>query len=584
MKRRIVAALCVIAGSVVPGTVSRAEDETVEISTTNQVHLRRQETNHKGVSAIFDSEGRNGASYISGGVVGSVDGGLCETTKAPPCVPPAGRSMSVTSVLGACESTAEIGCIEGLATRTTSGELVPLVKVAGGETVFPEDDAISVPRGTTLTTWEDPSGRRYVVNATVVTIFAGTGAGSWLVGDVELEVQITRIQRGTTQPPTTAAMIPDPATGKPTLSYVGSVGNSPNARAVPLVVGTRFNLRLRVPNTVSGWFQGRIANAVVGSKSLTGNRTVYEVEGDVMSTYVAGALVPDTHPNYSDLPQAARERSSSVINYPPNDLRYYDTWNRFFEGDKAFTAATKWTLKSISTASGKCFSGSSGLSGVASTNAAFYQSGVPAFDAKTGSFDYKVASLHYDQNGALAKGSYSLSIPLAALRCLYGVSIDPSVARVSVEYADGQEPSIAVKSVSVKDGWVNVSHTGFTYSAPTIRTTFGVVASDTGSTNQGNFSSLMARHRSSSSVTTTIRGSRATLTITLGSKQTVRVFRKVGKKMTLLKTFSGKKGVNRFTTSYRKPWTFVVLGKNYVVIPPKVTSSGASGAGLTRLS
>jgi len=74
-------------------------------------------------------------------------------------------------------------------------------------------------------------------------------------------------------------------------------------------------------------------------------------------------------------------------------------------------------------------------------------------------------------------------------------------------------------------------------------------------------------------VRTAASGAKATLTINLTSAQKVKVYRKVGKKLTLIKTISGKKGTNRFVTVYKTTYSYVVKDAKGKVIPPQLSSA-----------
>jgi len=92
-----------------------------------------------------------------------------------------------------------------------------------------------------------------------------------------------------------------------------------------------------------------------------------------------------------------------------------------------------------------------------------------------------------------------------------------------------------------------------------------------GATSGGTTTSLPANY-----VRTAASGAEATLTIN-------KVYRKVGKKLTLIKTISGKKGTNRFVTVYKKTYSYVVKDAKGKVIPPQL-SSAAHRFGLRYLS
>ena len=74
------------------------------------------------------------------------------------------------------------------------------------------------------------------------------------------------------------------------------------------------------------------------------------------------------------------------------------------------------------------------------------------------------------------------------------------------------------------------------------------------------------------SVKTTIKGIKATITVTLAAKGTFTVYRKVGKKLTIVKKVSGKKGANKVVTSYLKGYSFVVKDAKGKTIAVRTTS------------
>jgi hypothetical protein len=74
-------------------------------------------------------------------------------------------------------------------------------------------------------------------------------------------------------------------------------------------------------------------------------------------------------------------------------------------------------------------------------------------------------------------------------------------------------------------------------------------------------------------VRTAASGAKATLTINLLTKQTVKIYRKVGSKLTLLKTLAAKAGKNTYSTVFKKTYTFVVKDAKGKVIPPLLSSS-----------
>ena len=502
---------------------------------------------------------------------------LCNGATDPACSPSLNSHMNVSTVLGVCESDAEVGCVEALSSRSTGGEFVALTRVDGGVTVHAENPALRLPRSATLSTWQDSSGARYVLTAHMTT-WLTAASGSWGVPtSSSLTVMISRIPRATTHPAGSVSIIDSASLpGKKTYS----VSNGTPMNTVELTKGLRFNLKIRVPNTVAGWFQGRIANAVVGSKPLSDSRTVYELEGDVASVYVAGGEADSSNPQFPVKPWTYNGFMNSLSN--PSVIQDYDKWKPFLN-DKAVTTRNEWVLTALAMPNNNCFDASKGLTGVASTNAAFYSPTPPTYNSSTGAVEYKVASPHFDESGNVAVGSYSLSIPTAAIQCMYKVSVEPEAAEVSFKYDDGSDPYVVTQTVTKKDNWINVSVTGIHFSAPTVATRFGTLSANASGTANSNFAALMAGAQASSSSTSTstltgnyvktvISGVKATVTVTLAAKGTFTVYRKVGKKLVLVKKVSGKKGANKVITSYLKGYSFVVKDSKGKTLAVKTTA------------
>ena len=107
------------------------------------------------------------------------------------------------------------------------------------------------------------------------------------------------------------------------------------------------------------------------------------------------------------------------------------------------------------------------LHGMMTTNAMAYSWSPPAF--KEGIMSYKVAGAHLDADGSVYKGTYDLAMNADSARCIYGFSNAPIKASVSVLSSGGGEQEISTETLSIKDGWMNLSAKNFTFSSPTIR-------------------------------------------------------------------------------------------------------------------
>ena len=86
----------------------------------------------------------------------------------------------------------------------------------------------------------------------------------------------------------------------------------------------------------------------------------------------------------------------------------------------------------------------------------------------TETLDYKVAAPHLLSNGSVFQGTYNLEIDEKLARCIYGFSDAPISATVSVIGVDG-ENKVATTLVSSSGGFLRLSASGFTFSAPIIK-------------------------------------------------------------------------------------------------------------------
>ena len=100
------------------------------------------------------------------------------------------------------------------------------------------------------------------------------------------------------------------------------------------------------------------------------------------------------------------------------------------------------------------------------TNSTAYSEGPPSFDGT--SLNYKVASLHYNPDGSVFRGSYNLVVRSDVARCLYKFTNAPIQASISVVSADGSN-NVATTVANEKNGWLYLSANGFTFSSPTIQ-------------------------------------------------------------------------------------------------------------------
>ena len=275
---------------------------------------------------------------------------------------------------------------------------------------------------------------------------------------------------------------------------------------------------------------------------------------------------------------------NSVMSASPYSSKAFEllTVFRDFVNDKAAALPGFWKVRTFSSGemsnAGTCIRSATGVSGIVSTNSTLYAEGPPAYNSTTKTIDYKVAAPHYEKDGtSVFKGRYNLMIRSDIARCIYKFTNAPISSTIEVIDENGA-PTTAITNVSETNGWVRLDASGFSFSAPVVR------VSITQSTADQTRAVLLVNNSSGSSTTgnannyvrTSVSSAKATLTIQLATKQTVKVYRKVSGKLTLLKTLVGRVGKNTFVTSYKKTYSFVVKDARGKVIPPKLSASSYS--------
>ena len=246
--------------------------------------------------------------------------------------------------------------------------------------------------------------------------------------------------------------------------------------------GYRFGMSVQLAQKVSGWFHGRIALPQI-SVSPDGKGQIVSIEAEpvkisTLDFTIPNAQIPESVRkvifNGSDwgVMSAANGGEQTMLNGLSDPLTM-QIMNDMLPtiGDKATKTSQYWSYSALNTWQNpeiqKCTKSKDELGGVVTTNALTYSAGPPIFNKSTGSLEYKVASPHFEANGAVALGSYDLVINSVVARCIYEFSSAPIQAEISVTTSDG-EKKVATTIVNEKNGWLYLSAKGFTFSSPTI--------------------------------------------------------------------------------------------------------------------
>jgi hypothetical protein len=173
-----------------------------------------------------------------------------------------------------------------------------------------------------------------------------------------------------------------------------------------------------------------------------------------------------------------------------------------------------------------------------------------------------IGTPHLRADGSVNSGSLRAFIPKnVALQCLGDGKPETTLAMVATaitvdrtEATEGaSKPTFTATAVLLPVEGIVVSVPTMTFSSPTYVVSSTLAAQNLAVLINGQNTSSGA---TKNTILTTVKGTRATVTVTLLVKGIFKVYKTYKKKTTLLKTIKGKKGANKFTTAYAKGMTF----------------------------
>ena len=418
-----------------------------------------------------------------GGVDSSLwDFGLCSEIGAADCSPSDGKWLTAWSILGTCRSEEDWGCIEEVKISAEGLDLQNLAKVEtiGDVTVFSGNADLGIPRASSPTKWQASDGSQYVVTSSVTRTFM-SGNNIWKSVGTDFQLQIERVSSSATL----VADIPYvcPNVSRPDKNSI--CGGGVSFRPLMFLPSTTFAVKVRLPNVVKGWFQARFKEGEIGSQALGNNNTLYDIAGSVAPIYIAGGVVDP-----AVLPSDFFQKLYPGISYLPGgvigpilpgqgtrSMQEYKEWSSYFD-DKALMTSYQWNIRSTDwPVNNTCFSSLTGVTGLLATNAAAYLGLPPTWNPESGELEYKVASPHFDETGQVSSGTYSVSMPASAAKCLYGSATLPSTVDVSVKPEEGGTSFNSTLALAEVNGWLNFSVKGFHFSSPSIKLKLGRASS-----------------------------------------------------------------------------------------------------------
>lgn len=246
---------------------------------------------------------------------------------------------------------------------------------------------------------------------------------------------------------------------------------------------TRIRVVMKMPKDLPNWYFGQVENASTVITPASGFNTV-SFEAEPAEIQKIAFL--------SELAKTPGESSSS--NQPPFTNWIMTPGNSYSIGsfsemlpanvNRSLATASAWRIAAgsgsmLSTSANEgqspelktCLAKFPNFGGMLTTNAPLFDSDMPKY--VNGYLEYQVSGLHFAPDGTTPNiGTYSLSLPSALARCVYGLSNLPIAATVSVLGEDGETRLATTTSKESADGIFTVAAKGFTFSSPKVRVKF----------------------------------------------------------------------------------------------------------------
>jgi hypothetical protein len=440
---------------------------------------------------------------------------LCTSTSDASC----SGNYQFKAVLGPCDSTTTIDCIESVTATTSSGaaitgtfkEFFP----ARGVNDYTGSTADGVPSGRPPSLWT-LSGLPHVAGSDYQVVV--TVSGEKKNGDARKPLRTffasitpVNIHQTTCDPQFNGVCMDDfvelpGPDGKTQVRFRGVAAdqdlgvrcanwgeNSKCALKRTFPEGAKFSLKVKLSTVPTGWLHGRLTDPTASITTADGATTVQiaaqPTKVPIVSTGAQWADLPTTvqewftancatncgtrDPGSLTKPPAERNAIANTVAYKESSFEQLKLWKSFIK-DSASAIPTQWSVRTLSydemTKSPKCIAEGTGVTGIVATNATLYSEGPPSFDSATSTLNYKVAAPHFEKDGKTEfKGRYDLILRSDIAKCLYNLDDSPVTSEVAVVDEAGASKT-ATTSMTQADGWFKFSALGYTHSAPTVKT------------------------------------------------------------------------------------------------------------------
>jgi hypothetical protein len=397
-----------------------------------------------------------------------------------------GKRFDANAILPFCESTSQENCVESLALAGADGvfEQASFLRHVGTKTL-PEIRSQGLMAGGSTPLFESSvihTGGKGTYAANVVAqIEYDRVTRSFVARSINVGVYgYSELRSTEINAPTLVDTVTD--SGRKFASFTGSAPagckwseDGACGKFEDFAPGVQLKLTIRVPDTITGWFRGRLKSPVIDVSKFSARNSRVEVSAqpvDVAKFFAIANLSNTTAAQQKEI----REHGGSPNQFKGGGRVYpFAHWGSFYwiemfrelARDTAVTTTSHWSFSTIDNPSGNpCLASKSKLLGIVTTNATMYNGIVPAFS--NGQLNYEVSGMHYLPDGSLSLGTYDLVMRSEVARCLYGFSKAPLNAKVSVVNNKG-ERSTATTVVGEKNGWLRLAAYGFTFSKKTIK-------------------------------------------------------------------------------------------------------------------
>ena len=374
----------------------------------------------------------------------------CKSLNVAPCAGDTGIGMRI--YLPVCTSVINTLCIESLAISPNSDSPLVTAKYLGGTDglTFPADPSRGFPEASTPSRWQVPgvmhmgNADTYVVKV-LMDAYISSKTKKLFIFDLNAVVE--------------GYSGPDLKTGT----------------KAEISEKQRIALALHLPNTLTGWLNGRLTNPNISITKIDDSQNRISVEANPVLVPEVSVLL--TNEQEATLPTPYYFRNPDLVTWWNSTTAGNNAaveWIRQLSGIMKDTSSGEhrsWFLSTVgnnvASASNPCLQNKNQMIGLVTTNSAAYSPGAPDFF--DGFLNYQVAGLHYRPDGqSLTIGTYDLLMRSDVARCLYNFTSAPISATVSISTESGSS-QIATTIVKEADGWLQLGAYGFTYSKPIVK-------------------------------------------------------------------------------------------------------------------